>query len=262
MTSKFSIDNRELLQRISSGEAVVGIDFGNLIVRELAAFRLAAMDSEPVALHMGEAINVFNALKVEQLSERVNNAGLGPMGASNVQVWTSKAGGRLEFISANGGCTLNIFPHPAPVVPDEIYARTAFEAWYKTKYAFQGYEFEITDSGTYVWDNVNHMWNGYRAAMLAAATHDTHALNSVQSVDSVAGKWIPVSERLPDIDGDYLCWGAYYEGAPKSCIPASYFIHPTHGWAEWNPMEDDCNPKLVKITHWMPLPAAPQEPKP
>ncbi|KUF72599.1 hypothetical protein AOT23_02862 [Klebsiella pneumoniae] len=48
MTSKFSIDNRELLQRISSGEAVVGIDFGNLIVRELAAFRLAAVDSEPV----------------------------------------------------------------------------------------------------------------------------------------------------------------------------------------------------------------------
>lgn len=50
MTSKFNIDNRELLQRISSGEAVVGIDFGNLIVRELAAFRLAAMDSEPVAV--------------------------------------------------------------------------------------------------------------------------------------------------------------------------------------------------------------------
>ena len=50
MTSKFSIDNRELLQRISSGEAVVGIDFGNLIVRELAVFRLAAMDSEPVEM--------------------------------------------------------------------------------------------------------------------------------------------------------------------------------------------------------------------
>ncbi|WP_343517101.1 DUF551 domain-containing protein [Klebsiella quasivariicola] len=50
MTSKFSIDNRELLQRISSGEAIVGIDFGNLIVRELAAFRLSAMDSEPVEM--------------------------------------------------------------------------------------------------------------------------------------------------------------------------------------------------------------------
>ena len=52
MTSKFSIVNRELLQRISSGEAVVGIDFGNLIVRELAAFRLAAMDSESGCLHL------------------------------------------------------------------------------------------------------------------------------------------------------------------------------------------------------------------
>lgn len=49
MTNKFNIDNRELLQKISCGEAVVGIDFGSLIVRELAAFRLAAMDSEPVA---------------------------------------------------------------------------------------------------------------------------------------------------------------------------------------------------------------------
>ncbi|PLE30448.1 hypothetical protein [Klebsiella pneumoniae] len=55
MTSKYSIDNRELLQRISSGEAVVGIDFGNLIVRELAAFRLAAMDSEPVA----EVVSIY-----------------------------------------------------------------------------------------------------------------------------------------------------------------------------------------------------------
>lgn len=59
MTSKFSIDNRELLQRISNGEAVVGIDFGNLIVRELAAFRLAAMDSEPVA----ENIRIADALE-------------------------------------------------------------------------------------------------------------------------------------------------------------------------------------------------------
>lgn len=35
---------------------------------------------------------------------------------------------------------------------------------------------------------------------LAAAPHDTPALNSVQSVDSVAYRWIPVSEQKPD------CW--------------------------------------------------------
>lgn len=39
-----------------------------------------------------------------------------------------------------------------------------------------------------------------RAAMLAAAQHDTPALNSVQNVVTVPGKWIPVSEQNPD------CW--------------------------------------------------------
>lgn len=66
MTSKFSIDNRELLQRISSGEAVVGIDFGNLIVRELAVFRLAAMDGEPVAA-TGNGLNVALSLTQMQI---------------------------------------------------------------------------------------------------------------------------------------------------------------------------------------------------
>lgn len=46
MTNKISIDNRELLQKISIGEAAAGIDFGNAIVRELAAFRLSAMGDE------------------------------------------------------------------------------------------------------------------------------------------------------------------------------------------------------------------------
>ena len=35
-------------------------------------------------------------------------------------------------------------------------------------------------------------------AMLAAAPHDIPALNSVQSVATVPGKWIPVSERMPE----------------------------------------------------------------
>jgi len=87
MTSKFSIDNRELLQRISSGEAVVGIDFGNLIVRELAAFRLAAMDGEPVA---------------EVLSNRPDND-------------TSTIDRALPV-----GTQLYRHAQPVPVVPDEL----------------------------------------------------------------------------------------------------------------------------------------------
>ncbi|WP_462201725.1 hypothetical protein [Klebsiella pneumoniae] len=88
MTSKFSIDNRELLQRISSGEAVVGIDFGNLIVRELAAFRLSAMDSEPVII-VGD--DGGDALSYRRLIQ-----------------------------SFAPGTKLYRHPQPAPVVPEEM----------------------------------------------------------------------------------------------------------------------------------------------
>ncbi|EIW5646185.1 DUF551 domain-containing protein [Klebsiella pneumoniae] len=78
---------------------------------------------------------------------------------------------------------------------------------------------------------------------LAAAPHDTPALNSVQSVVTVPGKWIPVSERMPENDGAYLCWDNRY-------VTTYAFI-----FGAWQ-----ANQFIAKnITHWMPLPAAPQE---
>lgn len=71
--------------------------------------------------------------------------------------------------------------------------------------------------------------------------------------------WVKCSERMPDRNGLYLCWGEYYEGAEPCFIHAAFFIHPTHGWTEWKPIEDDCIPCQVIITHWMPMPAAPQK---
>lgn len=80
---------------------------------------------------------------------------------------------------------------------------------------------------------------------LAAAPHDTPALNSVQSVVTVPGKWIPVSERMPENDGAYLCWDNRY-------VTTYAFI-----FGAWQ-----ANQFIAKnITHWMPLPAAPQEVK-
>lgn len=78
---------------------------------------------------------------------------------------------------------------------------------------------------------------------LAAAPHDTPALNPVQSVVTVPGKWIPVSERMPENDGAYLCWDNRY-------VTTYAFI-----FGAWQ-----ANQFIAKnITHWMPLPAGPQE---
>lgn len=91
---------------------------------------------------------------------------------------------------------------------------------------------------------------------LAAAPHDTPALNSVQSVDSVADRWIPVSERMPPSRHEVLV-GRWWGETPRWCCKWATYIpgHPdsqSSGWlipgASWTP------------THWMPLPAAPQEP--
>lgn len=88
---------------------------------------------------------------------------------------------------------------------------------------------------------------------LAAAPHDTPALNSVQSVDSVADRWIPVSERMPiefeaviAFDGDQVYGEAMYSSDDGFTIDG------------YEPC-DRLN--LQNVTHWMPLPADPEEVK-
>lgn len=99
------------------------------------------------------------------------------------------------------------------------------------------------------------MWEGRRDAELPAMRKIISDADALLS----AG-WIPVSERMPDKVGLYLCWGTYFDGAEPDYIPASFFIHPTNGWSKWEPVEDDCDPNCVTITHWQPLPDAPKVP--
>lgn len=93
-------------------------------------------------------------------------------------------------------------------------------------------------------------------AMIAAAPHDTPALNSLQSVDSVTGGWIPVSERMPEREVDVQV----YCPDKKEQMVAYLERNELDGYfrfATWRTGEGIyCQP-----THWMPLPAAPQEVK-
>ncbi|HID2903815.1 TPA: DUF551 domain-containing protein [Klebsiella pneumoniae] len=96
---------------------------------------------------------------------------------------------------------------------------------------------------------------GRRAAMLAAAPHDTPALNSVQSVVTVLGKWIPVSERMPEVGVKVLCFPA--EDEPIHAVFNGQLWLQDVSWSGSEEPIDNVIP--VTVTHWMPLPAGPQE---
>ena len=74
------------------------------------AFAVYAERHAPVVveykLHMGDAMEVFDALKVERLSCKVEHEELGPMGATAIETWSTAIGVTLEMHNSMGGCTL------------------------------------------------------------------------------------------------------------------------------------------------------------
>ncbi len=133
---------------------------------------------------------------------------------------------------------------PALVIPDEMTAEQAYEIGY-----YYGDPVNVFARGA------NWMRQHIIDSTLAAAQHDTPALNSLQSSDSVADRWIPVSERMPPSRHEVLV-GRWWGEKPRWCCKWATYIpgHPdsqSSGWlipgASWTP------------THWMPLPVAPQE---
>ena len=203
MTSKFSIDNRELLQRISSGEAVVGIDFGNLIVRELAAFRMAAMDSEPVEMPLDYLQGHKDGLEwASQLAE-----------ANHPETGDWLYDDPIELAKA-----IRKGPDMPPVQP-------------------------VADSEPVivVGDDGGDALS-YRR-LIQSFEPGTKLYRHAQPAPAVPGKWIPVSERMPENDGAYLCWDNRY-------VTTYAFI-----FGAWQ-----ANQFVAKnITHWMPLPNPPKE---
>ncbi|MFX3149782.1 DUF551 domain-containing protein [Klebsiella pneumoniae] len=98
---------------------------------------------------------------------------------------------------------------------------------------------------------------------LAAAPHDTPALNSVQSVATVPGKWIPVSERMPEMgEKQRYVLAADFKNNYWPNIPNTQVGVYGDWFDDGNPTWDDGDGEdlhLKEVTHWMPLPAGPQE---
>lgn len=67
-------------------------------------------------------------------------------------------------------------------------------------------------------------------------------------------QWIPVSERLPD-EG-VLCIVFWVNGVVNNHFE---YYKPTHIQGYFDSVIDGCVLELDEVTHWMPLPAAPEQ---
>ncbi|WP_225025302.1 DUF551 domain-containing protein [Klebsiella pneumoniae] len=217
MTSKFSIDNRELLQRISSGEAVVGIDFGNLIVRELAAFRLAAMDSESGCLHLDYLQGHKDGLEWAAKLAEANHPETGD--------WLYDDPIELAKAIRKG-------PDMPPAQPVADSEPVAVIDLANLDYLLSGADADV--------------WPPEREEM-----GDVLLYRHAQPAPVVPGKWISVSEQMPEV-GDIVltAMGGVVNVGETECSAANcrFFTSVISG-------------RELPATHWMPLPAAPQEVK-
>ncbi|PNO82936.1 DUF551 domain-containing protein [Klebsiella pneumoniae] len=122
---------------------------------------------------------------------------------------------------------------PAPAVPEEI-KRNPETGWYVGP---DGKNWSALQANS---------WNACRAAMLAAAPQSPGSEPA-----TVPGKWIPVSERMPEV-GDIVltAMGGVVNVGEMECSAANclFFTSVISG-------------RELPATHWMPLPAAPQEGK-
>ncbi|HHZ8710660.1 TPA: DUF551 domain-containing protein [Klebsiella pneumoniae] len=264
MTSKLT--REELLNIIDTDHVQCGE------ASALARMALTAMDSEPVELPLDYLQGRKDGLEWAARLAEANHPDTGdwlyddpielakairkgpdmppaqPVADSEPVIVVGDDGGdalsyRRLIQSFEPGTKLYLHAQPAPVVPDDVLAALQKVARIRLDMNdFDGDRRGIADCLCDAEEALIEVVNR-RAAMLAPAPHDTPALNSVQSVVTVPGKWIPVSERMPENDGAYLCWDNRY-------VTTYAFI-----FGAWQ-----ANQFIAKnITHWMPLPAGPQE---
>ncbi|HGO4316355.1 TPA: DUF551 domain-containing protein [Klebsiella pneumoniae] len=274
MTSKLT---RERLEKIKSWRETYGAGSNVMLpaeeAEELACLALAAMDSEPVEMPLDYLQGHKDGLEWAARLAEANHPETGdwlyddpielakairkgpdmppaqPVADSEPVIVVGDDGGdalsyRRLIQSFEPGTKLYLHAQPAPVVPDDVLDALQKVARIRLDLNdFDGDRRGIADCLGDAEEALIEVVNR-RAAMLAAAPHDTHDLNSVQSVDSVADRWIPVSERMPEL-GDWLVTdGCDFD---VQLFNGEQFI-PGFVWED-------------KITHWMPLPAVPQEVK-
>lgn len=206
-------------------------------------FRLRSAANAQPAPVVPKSISVRQAISALESADAVTT-----IGQAYKMGWNACRAAMLN--QAQEPSTYNTAPQPA-VVSDEMIDtfeaefRSAFKVSPEVKqmleigYHGEKFSFSIRDAATW--------WKLGRAAMLAAAPQ----LPGSEPA-TVPGKWIPVSERMPEEGGRYWCYVEEQNSLGKN----------HYQWnCSWN--GDVWSDKALtgRVTHWMPLPSAPQEVK-
>lgn len=209
---------RERIELIANFHRAMALPPSHAEIEELARMALAAMDSEPVAYTEKHEISNMHATGLY------------------LRAWPAdRARNAVE------GYTIPLYRHPQPasVVPESISVRQAISA------------LESADAVTTIGQAYKLGWNACRAAMLAA----TPQLPGSEPA-TVPGKWIPVSEQMPEREVDVQV----YCPDKKEQMVAYLERNELEGYfrfATWRTGDGIyCQP-----THWMQLPAGPREVK-
>ncbi|AHM80759.1 TPA: DUF551 domain-containing protein [Klebsiella pneumoniae] len=201
------------------------------------------------ALKMASRQKAFESAREEILADlQLAELALAAMDSEPV-AWRWRSGPDKRWhLASRGDLAGEVEPlyrhaQPAPVVPEEA-TPDSIEILASAR---------RRDRAVFQWDEDQRnaaadSWNACRAAMLAAAPQSPGSEPA-----TVPGKWIPVSEQMPidfeaviAFDGDQVYGEAMYSSDDGFTIDG------------YEPCD---RLKLQNVTHWMPLPAAPQEVK-
>ncbi|WXE09446.1 DUF551 domain-containing protein [Klebsiella pneumoniae] len=257
----------ERLEKIKSWRETYGAGSNVMLPAEeaeaLALIALAAMDSEPVAYIDKQWTLVYYVppmsmgLKIGDKLYR--HAQPAPVSYSDFEEFWSAyihplaQDDELKDFSWGiwNACVSNSQPAPVvPLVPDDVLDALRKVARIRLDLNdFDGDRRGIADCLCDAEEALIEVVNRC-AAMLAAYPQSPGGDHA-----TVPGKWIPVSERMPDVGVKVLCFPAKDEP-----------IHATFNgqlWLQdvsWSGSEEPIDNVIpVTVTHWMPLPAGPQE---
>lgn len=225
--TKSTITREESIQAVFDLKVGYTLGLADIeILKRVARMALVAMDSEPVEMPLDYLQGHKDGLEwASQLAE-ANHPETGD--------WLYDDPIELAKSIRKGP---DMPPaQPAPVVD----ADDNFYSWFWREWAENYQHNQYTTAAKQMLGLMaESAWKaGRHAAMLAAAPQSPGSEPA-----TVPGKWIPVSERMPENDGAYLCWDNRY-------VTTYAFI-----FGAWQ-----ANQFIAKnITHWMPLPAGPQE---